>query len=100
VSITVLEFFDAEWNGVKVHIAYEPEWLGNDDTAHLTITSVDPERVPLPITETGYLSHFTSREIVESYGGPVALVLTWLEEESRSPVWIAKDFSRRQLSLF
>lgn len=91
---------EAEWNGVTLCIAYDPEWLGNDDVAHLEIRSVSPDHEPLPITETGYRSHFTSREIVETYGGPVALVLTWLDEESRSPVWRAKDFSRRQLSLF
>jgi hypothetical protein len=31
------------------------------------------------MSETGYRSHFCSRELVEDAGGPVAFVTAWLE---------------------
>jgi hypothetical protein len=41
---------------VEIEAIYTPlEW---NVIAHLAIRSVAPERAPLPITETGYLSHF------------------------------------------
>jgi hypothetical protein len=47
---------------------WEPSWLNLDnlghDTAHLQVESILPERVPLPITETGFRSHFTNPETV------------------------------------
>lgn len=90
---------EAQWQGVTLRITWDPQWSQACEAAHLQVESVSPERAPLPITETGYRSHFTSREIVEAYGGPVALVLTWLDQESRSPIWAAKQISRQQYQL-
>ena len=70
------------------------------DTAHLEIESIAPERAHLPITETGYRSHFTSPETVAAYGGPAAFVEMWLTEESHSPAWRAQEQAARQFSLF
>jgi len=56
-----IETFRIEWSGIAIEIRYEPHWLGMDigyDTAHLEIESIAPERAHLPITETGYRSHF------------------------------------------
>jgi hypothetical protein len=81
----------------------EAHWLGMDigyDTAHLEIESIAPERAHLPITETGYRSHFTSPDSVAAYGGPVAFVEAWLETESQAPDWRREEQQRRQLSLF
>jgi hypothetical protein len=33
-------------------------------------------------------------------GGPVALVLTWLNEEAASPAWQQQAAAARQLTLF
>lgn len=100
-----VETFSAEWQGVKIAITWEPHWLnlGDEyglDTAHLQVEALAPDRAALPITETGYRSHFTSAATVESYGGPVAFVLAWLAEESAKPAWRAQESSRRQLALF
>lgn len=70
------------------------------DTAHLEIESIAPERAHLPITETGYRSHFTSFETVAAYGGLVAFVEAWLETESQAPDWRREEQQRRQLPLF
>ena len=75
-------------------------WTSAYDTAHLEIESIAPERAHLPITETGYRSHFTSPDTVAAYGGPVAFVEAWLETESQAPDWRREEQQRRQLTLF
>lgn len=99
------EQHETVWNGVTISISYEPRWLSLSDdygldTAHLEIEAIAPERAPLPITETGYRSHFTTAAIVAAMGGPVALVRTWLDEEAASPAWKCKAAAARQFSLF
>lgn len=99
------EHHETVWNGVKISISYEPRWLNlaDDyglDTAHLEIEAIAPERAPLPITETGYRSHFTTAHAVAAMGGPVALVRTWLDEEAASPDWRQHEAAARQLTLF
>lgn len=100
-----IEHHETVWNGVTITISYEPRWLSlaDDyglDTAHLEIEAVAPERAPLPITETGYRSHFTTAHAVAAMGGPVALVLAWLNEEAASPASQREVAATRQLTLF
>jgi hypothetical protein len=99
-----IETFQIIWNGIAIEIRWEPHWLNlsslGHDTAHLEIESIAPECAPLPITETGYRSHFTSVEVVAAYGGPVAYVEAWLETESQAPDWRRNEQERRQLTLF
>jgi hypothetical protein len=51
-----------------------PPWLGMPPSqyhpTHLQIEAVQPPREPLPITETGYKSHFVAIEAIEAAGGP------------------------------
>ena len=99
-----IEIFRIDWNDISIEIRWEPNWLNltssGYDTAHLEIESIAPERTPLPITETGFRSHFTSQETVAAYGGPVAFVEAWLETESQAPDWRTREQERRQYSLF
>lgn len=90
------------WEGVTLSIAYEPSWLATSEdhgTARLAIRVVAPESAPLPITQTGYRSHFLARRIVEEAGGPVAYVRGWLDESARDPAWRKALDRWRQLSL-
>lgn len=100
-----IETFDVIWNGIQLAITWEPHWLSTGDslgwdTAHLEIEAVSPDRAMLPITETGFRSHFTTAEVVESYGGPVAFVLAWLAEEAATPAWRQREAAARQFALF
>lgn len=91
------------WEGVTLSIAYESSWLAMSDDygpAHLEVHVIEPERAPLPITETGYRSHFLARGLVEEAGGPVAYVRAWLDEAAREPEWKQAQGRRAQLSLF
>lgn len=96
-----------DWQGIGIKVRYEPYWLSNPDDgdngydiAHLEIEAVRPERAVLPITETGYRSHFTSRTVVDDCGGPVAFVRQWLDAVAATPEWRAYVQRSRQMSLF
>jgi hypothetical protein len=69
-------------------------------TAHLEVQRVAPEWAMLPITETGYRSHFLPRGTAENAGGPVAYVKAWLEEAAKAPDWKRREAASRQPSLF
>lgn len=85
----VYETFVLTWKGQALTLRWCVQWLGNE-TAHLEVVTED--RRPHPISETGYRSHFTHRQVVEEAGGPEAFVRAWLEEvDDGEPV---------QLSLF
>lgn len=87
------------WRGIEIEARYTPlQWKV---IAHLEIESVAPERAPLPITETGYRSHFHQPGTVEANGGDVvAQVIAWLNEEAEKPEWKRYVESCRQFSLF
>ncbi len=86
------------WRSIEIEVRYMPFRWGV--IAHLEITSVAPARAPLPITDTGYRSHFHQPNTVESLGGEVvAQVVAWLDAEATSPDWKAYESSRKQLSL-
>jgi len=89
-----------DWQGIVIEVRYEAHYLGLPDLAHLDITSVLPECAPLPITGTGYRSHFLDALDVEDAGGPVRFVLRWIESEAMQPDWIQQDAVSRQYVLF
>lgn len=100
-----IETYEVSWNGIQLAITWEPKWLhiGEElgwDTAHLQVEAIAPERAMLPITETGYRSHFTNAATVADMGGPVAFVRQWLDEEAATPAWRAQDAASRQFALF
>ena len=89
-----------EWRGVTIEVGYEAAWLGRDMAAHLELHVRSPEGAHLPVTDTGYRSHFLSKGTVEEAGGPAAYVTAWLDEAATSKSWRAGELARRQLSLF
>ena len=87
------------WQGIEIEVRYWPRKWGV--TAHLEVESIRPERAPLPITGTGYRSHFHQPGTVEANGGDVvAQVVAWLDEEAGSAEWCAQVDARRQGELF
>jgi hypothetical protein len=87
------------WDGVTLHVSYNPHWL-KTKTAHLEINVVQPEGAPLPVTDTGYRSHFLNSGIVEEAGGPLPYVQAWLDREARNPAYRRAIERWRQLDLF
>lgn len=87
------------WQGIEIEATYTPlKWRV---IAHLEIRSVTPERARLPITDTGYRSHFHPPGTIEAHGGDVvAQVITWLDEEAAKPAWRRYLDASRQGELF
>lgn len=71
------------------------------DMAHLEIRSIRPNRAPLPVTETGYLSSFHEPGEIEANGGDVVAQITaYLDNEAAKPDWKRYVEASRQLCLF
>ncbi|HEX4294590.1 MAG TPA: hypothetical protein VHZ29_10685 [Rhizomicrobium sp.] len=61
---------------------------------------ISPRGALLPITDTGYRSHFLAPGVAERVGGPLAYAKAWLDAAAKCSAWQRKDFQSRQLSLF
>lgn len=79
------------WRGVQIEIAFTPEAFGMVD--HIELRTQN--KAPLPVTETGYRSHFMGKGTVAHHGGAVVFVTTWLDHEAEGSGW-----GGAQLSLF
>ena len=87
------------WQGIEIEAVYTPLKWGV--TAHLEVRSIRPERARLPITDTGYRSHFHTPGTIDALGGDVvAQVIAWLDEEAASPDWQRYIEASRQGELF
>jgi hypothetical protein len=87
------------WQSIEIEAIYYPIQWGV--IAHLEIESIQPPRAPLPITETGYRSHYHPCGTVEANGGDVvAQVIAWLDDEAAKPEWRAYVAKSRQGELF
>lgn len=88
------------WEGIEIELTYVPEAYGGA-IAHLEVRSINPERAPLPITETGYRSHYHPVGTVEAGDGTlVEQVTAWLDEDAKSLRWQTYLVESRQLCLF
>ncbi|MFP7673716.1 hypothetical protein ACG74X_10230 [Marivita sp. S0852] len=86
-----METHNITWRSIGLEITFTPEKFGMTDHIELRTEG----RHPLPVTETGYRSHFMPSGTVEAHGGAVAFVTSWLEHEAKRTRW-----SGAQLSLF
>jgi len=93
------------WRGVTIEVSLEADYLGMSakfpDAAHehLQVRVLAPEGAVLPITETGYRSHFQPCGTAAAQGGVKAFVLAWLDHAAQSPAWKAQEAASRQMSL-
>jgi hypothetical protein len=94
------------WDGRTVEVRYDPDWCSLSELApgrqlaHLELQVTTPALAPLPVTDTGYRSHFVPVGAVEDAGGPVAFVRAWLDVEASRPMWRRAETAWRQLDLF
>jgi len=88
-----------QWRDIEIEAVYTPlKW---NVIAHLAIRSINPAGAPLPITRTGYRSHFHQPGTIEAHGGDViAQVTAWLDEEADTPAWLEQEAVSRQSELF
>lgn len=84
------------WNGIKIMVTHTPNRFGETD--HIELHAEDRQR--LPVTETGYRSHFCHESQIEPYGSALNFVQAWLDHEAMKPEWRAYVEASQQLSLF
>lgn len=94
-----------DWHGITVEVSYEADWLNlanelGSPVAHLQVRSVAPERAQLPISETGYKSHFPAMSEVVAHGGPLTYVREWLDQAATLDAWKNHQDQARQFALF
>ena len=96
MTIEKAETYKLDWQGRKIEISYQPRSFAG--CAHLQIRAKHAR--PLPITETGYRSHFPHAADVEHLGGPVAYVEAWLDAMAQTKAWRRTAQGGYQLALF
>lgn len=91
--------YEFAWRGIAIRVIHTPRrWSAIE---HLEIRSVTPVNAPLPISGTGYRSHFTPIGTVAAHGGKaVAQVTAWLDEEATTPEWRALHEASQHGELF
>ena len=97
-----------QWQHVVFRLRHTPDYIikGTDHLELIVLTpscrwrAIDKAREPLPITETGYLSHFTYDETIPNAKAALAFFLDWINREAKTKRWQKADNKRRQLDLF
>jgi hypothetical protein len=84
------------WNGIKIMVTHTPNRFGETDHIELNVEN----RQRIPVTETGYRSHFCHESQIEPYGSALAFVQAWLDNEAMKSEWRSYVESSRQLDLF
>ena len=97
--------FEFDWRdpvtgtNVRVRITHSRDYLGQSQD-HIEVESVVPKKAPLPITDTGYRSHFLSPLELINDGGPVTFVTAWIDREAMGKTWQKRHTARQQGDLF
>ena len=84
------------WDGRIIHLSYCPKYL--EEVAHVEIRTQDGE--PMPITETGYKSHFVITDNPPCLEDVILFVTDWLDQETKSKSWLEYSENSKQLTLF
>ncbi|MBS0278103.1 MAG: hypothetical protein JSR81_10805 [Proteobacteria bacterium] len=89
-----------EWQGITLSVSCERNYATMTGLTHLSVHVLAPSTSKLPITGTGYRSHFLSEVEVEELGGPLGYVRAWLDAEAAAPEWREQQQAARQMALF
>ena len=87
--------FDLVWCARNIEVRCQANWL-NSSYWHIELRC--EER--LPVTETGYRSHFVIDDAISDQEDVHAYVLAWLDETAREPSWQRQIEDNKQLKLF
>lgn len=87
------------WREIACRVRHTPNYLSKG-WSHIELIVQNPKNAPLPITSTGYLSHFLDEDLLKRAGGPVQFFLDWIEREAHTKQSAAVEFKWRQGDLF
>lgn len=97
--------YEIEWANpltagiVRIRVTHSRDYLVQG-TDHIEVESINPKRASLPITATGYLSHFIPPLELINAGGPVTFVKSWIEREAAGKAWQTQAAIKAQGDLF
>lgn len=83
------------WQDIAITVSITNNWL-NTDYHHIELKADQP----LPVTTTGYRSHFVPVYQFDAFASLEQLVRLWLDDAAKSKEWIKAEEERRQLKLF
>ena len=81
-------------------LVIKPRCQGRASSTQFQVRASSATCEALPITETGYLSHFVYGREVPNAKAALAFFLDWIAREAKSKRWQKADNMRRQLDLF
>lgn len=87
------------WNDIVLSVRHQQDY-SSKGWDHIELRVVAPKGAILPITVTGYLSHFLTPADLKASGGPKAYFIECLERQSKSKKWKIEEFKSRQGDLF
>ncbi|MDC6367228.1 MULTISPECIES: hypothetical protein [Flavobacteriaceae] len=94
--------YKGRWNGIAITVVYQPNYFESANVSHLEVRADEP----LPITETGYRSHWVLDGELEGTD-PFEYTLKGLDVQSKSKQWKCylehektMEIKKLQLSLF
>ena len=87
------ETHKTEWREIEIEIRFVSEYFRG--MAHIEVRSTRPVRAPLPISETGYRSHFMPMDKPENFD-VVAWVIEELDRAAQSKGWQRQEDNNRQ----
>lgn len=87
------------WEHVRYRVRHTPDYIIKG-TDHIEVVVISPKKEPLPITETGYLSHFVTDGSCRTVQDAIAFFAAWIDCEAKTKRWQKLDQKRRQLDLF
>ena len=91
--------YSLAWREWKLEVRQSfPSYAGKGRT-HLEVRVKSPARAPIPITITGYCSHFIATDELAAAGGAVAFVTSWLDRDAKTKAWAKMEATWRQLEL-
>lgn len=83
------------WEEIEIDVSHKTNWL-NTGYDHLELRA--GER--LPVTETGYRSHFIHPDELALFDSLEDFVRQWLDKAAEDKSWQKYLVDRQQLSLF
>lgn len=86
------------WRHVRCKVIETPDYFAGQ--THLELHAIAARDVPLPITQTGYRSHFIAAQALVAAGGAVAFFTAWMDAEAQSRSYRNAEFRWRQGELF
>ena len=86
------------WRHVRCKVIETPNSFAG--LTHLELHAIAARDVPLPITHTGYKSHFVATQALAEAGGAVAMFTRWMDTEATSKAYRDAEFLWRQGDLF